>query len=398
MNRLSMLSISKLSSPGYYCDGAGLWLQVSRTGTKSWIFRFHLDGRRREMGLGPIHVTDAATARARAGECRTMVREGRDPIAERDSRRIRESAQRARLISFSECSRSYIDAHRCGWRNAKHAAQWERSLGAYAGPVIGALPVADINTGLVFSVLAPIWKTRTVTATRVRGRIESILNWATVMGYREGENPARWRGHLENLLAKPSRIAPVRHFPALPWPEMPRFMAALRAREGVAARALEFAVLTACRSGEVRGARWDELDLAARLWTIPAARMKLGREHRVPLSSPAIELLAALPRVSARVFPGKKAVSDLSDMSMTAVLRRMGEGRITVHGFRSTFRDWCAEEPGNTFPREVCEHALAHGLPDRVEAAYRRGDLLVKRTALMQAWGEYCGRGGSVSG
>jgi integrase len=242
----------------------------------------------------------------------------------------------------------------------------------------------------MMKVLGPIWHDKTETAKRLRGRIEVILDWATVSRLREGENPARWRGHLDQLLPKPTRIAPVKNFAALPWKEIPEFMRALRAREGTAARALEFAILTAARSGEVRGAAWSEIDLAEKLWTVPAVRMKAGVEHRVPLSDAAIAVLKATTRHSDLVFEGRKAGVALSDMSLTAVLRRMGRGDITVHGFRSAFRDWCAEAAGNEFSREVCEHALAHRLPDRVEAAYRRGDLLDKRTRLMQAWADYC--------
>ena len=243
---------------------------------------------------------------------------------------------------------------------------------------------------MIVKVLSPIWNTRTETATRLRGRIESILDWATVSQYRQGENPARWRGHLENLLANPGKIAPVQNRPALPWREMPAFMRLLAREEGIAARATEFAILTAGRSGEVRGTTWTELDLEARLWTVPAERMKAGKEHRVPLSSAAMAVLNAQKRASGFVFPGRSKKNGLSDMSLTAVLRRMGRGDITVHGFRSTFRDWCSETPGATFSREVCEHALAHSLPDRVEAAYRRGDLLGKRVLLMEAWSAFC--------
>lgn len=239
-------------------------------------------------------------------------------------------------------------------------------------------------------VLSPIWASKTETATRLRGRIENILDWATVSGFRQGDNPARWRGHLENLLANPNKIAPVRNHPALPWSETARFMTALGACDGLSARAVEFAILTACRSGEVRGARWRELDLESKVWTIPAERMKLGKEHRVPLSTAAVALFKALPQATDLVFPGRKKGTPLSDMSLTAVLRRMGRGDITVHGFRSTFRDWCAEAPGNAFAKEVCEHAPAHGLPDRVEAAYRRGDLFDKRIVLMQQWANFC--------
>lgn len=297
---------------------------------------------------------------------------------------------RAQAKTFDQCAAAYISAHRGSWKSAKHAAQWETSLANYASPVFGALPVADVDTDLVVSALRPIWDIKTETAIRLRGQIECILDWATVSKYRAGDNPARWRGHLENLLANPNKIAPVTNFPALPWREMATFMAQLVEREGVAARAVQFAILTACRSGEVRGATWSEIDLEAKLWAVPAARMKAGKEHRVPLSTAAIAVLQGMPREDGFVFPGRTRDTVLSDMSLTAVLRRMGRGDITVHGFRSTFRDWCSEAAGNAFSREVCEHALAHRLPNKVEAAYRRGDLLDRRVLLMQAWADYC--------
>jgi integrase len=390
INKLSALGVSKATKPGYHGDGGGLWLQVSASGAKSWIFRFTLARKQREMGLGAVHTVDLALARAKAKECRLLLLDGKDPLEARNATKLTEALTLARMITFDQCATAYIAAHRSGWKNAKHANQWENTLATYATPIIGALPVAAVDTALVVKVLSPIWQDKTETATRLRGRIESILDWATTSKYRQGENPARWRGHLENLLATPSKIAPVKNHPALPWQEIGAFMAALRVREGIAARGVEFAILTAARSGEVRGATWDEIDLEAKVWTVPAARMKGGREHRVPLSSAALALLGAAPRLGALVFPGRVRDSALSDMSLTAVLRRMERNDITVHGFRSTFRDWCAESVANSFPREVCEHALAHSLPDKVEAAYRRGDLLEKRVMLMQAWSDYC--------
>jgi integrase len=343
------------------------------------------------MGLGGFSTVDLARARTLARDCRLLLLDGKDPIEARKAVRLAEALQRARSMSFDQCAAAYIDAHRSSWKNAKHADQWKSTLATYASPIIGSLPVADVDTDLVVKVLGPIWATKTETATRLRGRIESILDWATVSRFRQGDNPARWRGHLENLLANPNRIAPVRNHPALPWREVPGFMGLLAQCRGVAARAAEFTILTAARSGEVRGATWGEVDLEGKLWTIPAERMKAGKEHRVPLSTAAIALLAAIPRRDGLIFPGRSESVALSDMSLTAVLRRMGRSDITIHGFRSSFRDWCAEAVGNSFAREVCEHALAHSLPDRVEAAYRRGDLLEKRVMLMQAWANYCG-------
>ena len=390
VNKLSALGVSKMTKPGYYGDGAGLYLQVSASGSKSWIFRFTLARKQREMGLGAVHTVDLALARAKAKECRLLLLAGKDPLEARKAASLTDALERARMITFDQCAAAYIAAHRGTWKNAKHITQWENTLATYATPIIGALPVAAVDTALVVKVLGPIWQDKTETATRLRGRIESILDWATTSKYRQGENPARWRGHLDNLLAAPSKIAPVKNHPALPWQEIGAFMADLRGREGIAARGVEFAILTATRSGEVRGAAWTEIDRAAKIWTIPGERMKAGREHRVPLSTSALALLDAMPRLGAIIFPGRKRDTQLSDMSLTAVLRRMERNDITVHGFRSTFRDWCAESVGNSFPREVCEHALAHSLPDKVEAAYRRGDLLEKRIVLMQAWADYC--------
>lgn len=390
VKKLSVVLVNTLSSPGYYGDGGGLWLRISESGSKSWVFRFTLAGRRREMGLGALHTISLAMAREKALQCRRMLDEGQDPICARDGARTKEALSLARVKTFNQCAAAYIKAHRGGWKSAKHAAQWETSLANYATPVFGALPVSDVDTDLVVKVLRPIWDTKTETAVRLRGRIESIIDWATVSKFRVGENPARWRGHLQNLLANPNKIAPVINFPALPWREMAEFMALLVQREGAAALAVQFAILTACRSGEVRGATWAEIDWDTRVWTIPAKRMKAGKEHRVPLSSPAIAVLRQVPRDGAFIFSGRSRDAALSDMSLTAVLRRMGRGDITVHGFRSTFRDWCAEAAGNAFSRETCEHALAHSLPNKVEAAYRRGDLVEKRIPLMQAWADYC--------
>ncbi len=348
------------------------------------------DGRSHEMGLGSCITVDLAGARAKARACRQMLLDGVDPLGQRRDARRAHALDEAKRITFDECAAAYIDAHRGSWKNAKHVAQWENTIATYASPLIGALPVAAVDTDLVVKVLRPIWRNKTETAVRLRGRIEAILGWATVSKFRQGDNPARWRGHLDNLLANPNKIAPVKNHPALPWRDVRCFMEELRACEGVAARAIELTILTACRSGEVRGARWSEIDLGAKVWTIPAERMKAGKEHRVPLSTAAMRLLRSLERAGDVVFPGRGKDLPLSDMSLTAVLRRMGHGDITVHGFRSTFRDWCSEEASNAFSREVCEHALAHSLPDKVEAAYRRGDLFEKRVTLMQAWASYC--------
>ncbi len=390
VDKLSALAVARAKEPGYYGDGAGLYLQVSRSGTKSWIFRFTIGGRQREMGLGALHTIPLALAREKARESRVNLLAGIDPLEARNADKLAAALDRARAMTFEQCAAAYIAAHRGSWKSAKHAAQWESTLATYAAPVIGSMPVAAVDTALVVKVLQPLWKEKTETATRLRGRIESILDWATVSKFRVGENPARWRGHLDNLLADPSKVTRVSHHAALPWTDVGPFMMDLREREGIAARAVEFGILTAARSGEVRGATWAEIDLDAALWTVPAERMKGGREHRVPLSKRTMEILETAPRTGDYIFPGSRANSPLSDMSLTAVLRRMGRPEITMHGFRSTFRDWCSESVGNTFPREVCEHALAHSLPDKVEAAYRRGDLIEKRKVLMQVWADYC--------
>ena len=390
VEKLTALAVSRMKEAGYHGDGAGLYLQVSKTGSKSWIFRYTRAGKQREMGLGPLHTVSLAQAREHAKNCRSTLLAGSDPLEIRKAGQLEDALERAKAVTFDNCASSYIAAHRGSWKNAKHAAQWESTILAYASPIIGALPVAAIDTALVVKVLQPIWQEKTETATRLRGRIESILDWATVSRFRTGENPARWRGHLDHLLADPNRMARVVHHAALPWQEIGSFMVDLRQREGIAARAVEFGILTAARSGEIRGALWGEIDFDAAIWTVPPERMKAGREHRVPLSDRAVEILRKAPRLSDVIFPGRRAGSLLSDMSLTAVLRRMDRGDITMHGFRSTFRDWCAESVGNSFPREVCEHALAHSLPDKVEAAYRRGDLIEKRKVLMQVWADYC--------
>jgi integrase len=388
--KLTALAVAKSSKPGYHGDGAGLWLQVSKSKAKSWIFRYTMNSKQREMGLGSLITVGLAEARAKAKACRLLVLDGVDPLGDREARKVAGAIQKAKQITFDECAKRYISAHRSSWKSQKHADQWENTIATYASPLIGQLPVAEVDTGMVVNVLAPIWQAKTETATRLRGRIECVLDWAAVNKYRHGENPARWRGHLDHLLANPNKIAPVKNHPALPWQEVGEFVADLRARDGLAARALEFTVLTACRSGEVRGATWEEINVATATWTIPAERMKAGREHRVPLSPESIRLLASIVREGAFVFHGRDPKTQLSDMSLTAVLRRMGRKDITVHGFRSSFRDWCAESLANSFPREVCEHALAHSLPDKVEAAYRRGDLFEKRVLLMNAWASYC--------
>ncbi len=403
IQKLKPLTVSKATKPGVYGDGAGLYLQVGPTGGKSWLFRYMLNGKAREMGLGAVHTITLTEARAKATECRKQLIAGHDPIEVRNAAATARRQQEATALTFKQCAEEYIKTHKEGWKNAKHISQWENTLRDYAYPTIGHLPVDVVDTDIIVKCLSPIWNVKTETATRVRGRIESILDWATAMKHRKGDNPARWQGLLENLLAAPTKIASVKHHPALPYKQMSTFMAALRLREGIAARAVEFAILTAVRSGEVRGATWAEVDLDKALWVIPAERMKMEREHRVPLSAAAVALLKEMPRISELVFPGAKKGAALSDMSLTAVIRRMNAGDdqakpnqwvdekgdgITVHGFRSTFRDWAAEI--SSYLPEVAEMALAHAVGDKVEAAYRRGDLVAKRTEMMEDWAKYC--------
>jgi len=384
------LAITQAKRPGYYGDGGGLLLQVSAGGAKSWVFRFKQGGRLREMGLGATHTVSLAEARQKALECRKARLDGHDPIEARKDERMKAKLNTAKATSFEACAERYIAAYKAGWKNDKHAAQWPATLAAYVNPVFGSLPVQAVDVGLVMKAIEPIWTAKPETASRVRGRIESILDWATARGYRQGENPARWRGHLENLLPKKTKVRRVEHHAALPYPEIAGFMAELRQQEGVAAHALEFAILTAARTGEVIGATWNEIDFAKRLWTVPAERMKASREHRVPLSDAALAILETLraTREGDFVFPGSRAARPISNMAMLMLLRRMGRGDLTAHGFRSTFRDWAAER--TTFPAEVAEMALAHTVSDRVEAAYRRGDLFQKRRQLAEAWARFC--------
>lgn len=398
--RLSALQVSKLTKPGLYGDGGGLTLQITPTGAKSWLFRYMVAGKSFGMGLGPTHTVTLTEARQKALEARKLLIDGINPLVAKKQNQIAAALANAKMMTFDQCAEAYILAHKASWKNAKHADQWTNTLNTYASPIFGHLPVAEIDTGLVVKCLVPIWESKTETASRVRGRIESVLGWATTSEYRTGENPARWKGHLENLLATISKSSRTKNHPSLPWHCIGAFMLALRAREGVSARAVEFAILTACRSGEVRGARWAEFDTVGKLWTIPAERMKAKREHQVPLSDAALAVLESIIKDddSDVVFAGTKG-QPLSDMSLTAVIRRMngdekpvwvdtnGEG-ITVHGFRSTFRMWTAET--TNYPREVAEHALAHQLPDAVERAYQRGSQFAKRAALMAEWAVYC--------
>jgi integrase len=390
VEKLNALAVRRAKEPGLYADGKNLYLRIGEGAAKSWVFRFMLDGKSREMGIGSAYDVTLGEARERARGYRKQLQDGVDPIDRRRDERLARRAERERAkgaMTFKECAERYIAAHEASWRNPKHAAQWPSTLETYAYSVIGALPVQEVDTAFVLRVLEPIWNQKPETAGRVRGRIESVLDWATSRGHREGTNPAAWRGHLANLLPSKSKIRPVAHHAALPYSQIGAFMAELQQQEGIAARTLEFTILTATRTGEAIGARWDEFDLTKRVWTIPAKRMKAHKEHKVPLSDAAFALIDALPREGDFVFPGGRAGRPLSNMAMTMVLRRLNRADITVHGFRSTFRDWAAER--SNFPNQVCEMALAHTISAAVEAAYRRGDLYRKRAQLMAAWAKF---------
>jgi integrase len=408
--RLTALKAEKVKRPGMYADGGGLYLRVTNEGTKNWVYRFMLNGRPRWMGIGPLVLYRLQEARGKALDARRLRHEGIDPIEARRAGRMQERLEAAKAITFKQCAESYIKTHRAGWRNGKHAAQWEATLATYAEPIIGALPVQAVDTALVMKVLeqevrdapdkptAPLWTARPETASRLRGRMESILDWAKVRGHREGENPARWRGHLDKLLPARAKVRKVKHHAALPYDDLPTFMTVLRAQEGIAARALEFAILTAARTGEVIGARWGEIDIGEKLWTVPAMRMKAGKEHRLPLSARVVAILKEMKplcqvsegqnEADAFVFPGGKHGKPLSNMAFLMLLRRMKHDDLTAHGFRSTFRDWAAER--TNFPSEVAEMALAHTVSSKVEQAYRRGDLFERRWRMMTAWATFC--------
>lgn len=388
-HRLSAVEVRKRTTPGMIADGAGLWLRVTKTGSRSWIFRYTFGGRERWAGLGMWPDTSLEEAREQASAWRKLVRQGIDPLDERHAAaRARKAAEAAR-VTFDEAARDFIRMNRDQWANPKHVAQWETTLAQYASPKIGDVDVRQIEVAHIRKVLEPIWTTKTETAVRLRGRIERVLDAATVAGLREGPNPARWKGCLDKVFPPPRKVAKREHFAALPWAAVPAFMVALRNQAGIAARALEFGILCASRSGEVRGMTWGEVDLANALWAVPAERMKARREHRVPLSAVVVALLESLrpedPSADALVFPSPRG-KVLSDMTLTALLRRM-KTPATAHGFRSSFRDWCAE--ATDAPHEVAEQALAHSQTDRVVAAYMRTDLFERRRALMADWAEY---------
>jgi integrase len=385
MGKLTILKVKNLKTPGRYGDGHNLWLQISEGGGKSWAFRYTRAGRGHQMGLGPVDLVSLAEAREKARECRKMLLDGIDPI---EDRRMKLSGRNAKAVTFAEAAKRYIAAHEASWRNEKHRYQWTQTLTNYAGPVIGALDVAKIETNHILQVLEPIWIEKADTATRLRGRIEAVLDWCKVRGLREAENPARWKGHLKHLLPARNKQNGIKHYSALPWREMPAFMAELRAFDTIGSKALQFTILSATRTGETIGAQWPEVDFENRVWAIRAQRMKAGKEHRVPLSVEALAILEDMPRFDGNpfIFPGAKKARGLSNLAMLMTLRRI-RPNLTVHGFRSSFRDWAGEATNH--PREVCEQALAHTVNNQVERAYRRGDALEKRRALMQDWADY---------
>jgi integrase len=397
INRLTAVAI-KIATKDT-CDGYGLWLQVSSYKTKSWLFRFMIDGKADSMGLGPVKTTSLAKAREKAQQARDLVKEGINPREARDAERRQRRVEAAKALTFKKCADAYIEANKASWKNEKHSDQWfatfnetkrGRKVFPAATAAINELPVSAIDTALMLKVLEPIWTKTPESASRIRGRIERVLGWATVRGHRAGENPARWRGHLKEALATRSIENSVKHHDAVPYAEMPVFMAELRRKAALSARALEFTILAAARTGETIGAQWSEFDLEKKLWMVPAERMKSGKEHRVPLSDRAIEVLSTLPHEADFVFPGARAKKALSNMAMLELMRGMRGKGATVHGFRSTFKDWATEQ--TTYPNELTEVALAHAVSDKTEAAYRRGDMMEKRRRLMADWATYCER------
>lgn len=385
---LSAVEVRRLTAPGFYAVGgvAGLHLQVTGSGARTWILRAVVGSKRRDMGLGGYPDVQLAQAREKARELREAIRDGRDPVADRKAARDALIAAQAKVLTFEQAARRCHATKEAEFRSRKHRRDWINSLENHAFPVIGRLPVASIELPHVLKVLEPIWHERTETATRVRQRTEAVLTWATVSKYRSGENPARWDGNLKEVLAAPRKITKVEHHRALPWQQMGEFMAALRKREGISARALEFLILTAARSSEVRFCKWNEIDLQARVWTVPAERIKAGKTHRVPLSDDAVRLLKSLEASEDYVFPAPRGGA-LSDASIAAVLKRMGVDAVP-HGMRSAFKDWARNR--SAYPDEVSELALAHVSTDATRAAYARDELLPQRKRLMHDWARFC--------
>lgn len=397
MGKLSSIYIQKTNESGRHGDGDGLYLQISDKGHKSWIFRFMINKRSREMGLGSLDLVTLAEARIKTAECRKLLLIGTDPIEAGRAARQAQAFSEAKMMTFDECAAAYIESHKPGWKNAKHADQWTNTLATYAKPTIGHLSIQDISTGLIMKVLEPIWYKKTETASRVRNRIELVISWATVRGYRTGENPARWRGHLDNLLPKRSSVQQVKHFSALPMNEVGAFIEKLHSFDGIVSLALEFQILTASRTNEVMGACWSEINIDEAQWKIPASRMKAKREHRVPLSARVLEILNSLTKSdkSGLIFPGRSN-RQLSSNAFLALIKKRLNVKVTAHGFRSTFSDWASERTLHS--REVVEMSLAHSIKDATEAAYRRGDLLLKRKSLLNDWARFCANSSQTAG
>jgi integrase len=392
LNRLSALKVARAKQPGMYADGGGLYLRVAEGGSKQWVFRYAAGTRDRDMGLGPVHTLTLPEAREKAREARLLRLEGIDPIEGKRARIAALRAADARAMTFKQCAEGFIKDNEASWTSARHRQEWVGSLVRLIYPTLGSLPVAAIDTPLVLKVLKPIWEKTPETASRVRGRIENVLGWATVHHYRAGDNPARWGGLLEHALPARSKIAKVEHHAALPYAEFGAFVAKLRGDSGVAAACLQFITLTAARLDEARSSTWDEIDLANRIWVVPARRMKADKEHRVPLSDGTVAILEQMQviRQSDYVFPGRLEGRPIGDNTIWRLAKEAAGSDITIHGLRSSFRDWAAER--TSFPREVAELALAHSIPNAVEAAYRRGDLFDKRRRLMDAWAAYCAK------
>lgn len=387
-NKLTARTVTNLKTTGYFADGGGLYLQVSKSLSKSWLFIYKRNGKKFEIGLGGIDTCSLAEAREKAIEHKKLIANGIDPLTEKRRIDALKREEKAKSMTFKQCADAYISAHKAGWKNQKHVQQWQNTLEQYSFPFFGDLDVKSIDTGLVTKCLDPIWQAKNETARRLRGRIESVLDWATARKLREGENPARWRGHLDKLLAKPSKIQKNEHLSALPYAEINEFIEQLHQQPGIAAKCLEFTILTGARTGESIGAIWSEIDLEAKIWTIPKERMKADREHIVPLSVHALNILHGMASIRANEYVFSGAQKGLSNMAMLILLRRMGWSEITVHGFRSTFRDWAADQ--TSYPNELLEMCLAHSIKNKTEAAYRRGDLLKKRFRVMDDWARFC--------
>ena len=387
IKKLTTLKVKNLKQPGWYPDGMGLYLQVSKTCSKSWVYRYESNGKERRKGLGSNTYTTLENARQKAQECRLLRKEGVDPIDYKKQQDAEKVLEQAKAITFKECALAYIESQKSSWRNRKHESQWRNTLETYAYPVIGDLSVQDVDIGHVLKILEPIWYEKTETASRVRQRIENVLDWAKVRKYRDGENPALWRGHLDKVLPARSKVQKIKHFEAMPYIEVPEYFRHLK-KDSLASKALAFTILTAARNGEARGTTWDEIDFNNNIWTVPESRMKANRTHRVPLSTEAVKVLKNVLSLKTddRVFPGLRKDQPISEAALLKLLKQ-DHPKLTIHGFRSSFRDWCAEQ--TNFPRELAESALAHTLTDRTEAAYQRGDYLEKRRELMESWASY---------